>query len=219
MTQKQKGYIPALGYHWLTFLYDPILRWTMRETTFKTQLVKQADIRPGQRVLDLGCGTATLTLLVKELYPKAEVIGLDGDPEVLQIAKNKAAEARLAIQLDQGLSYELPYPDNTFDRVLSSLLFQHLTRENKIRSLKEVFRVLKSGGELHIVDWGKPQNAVMRIAFLSIQLLDRFETTSDNADGLLPHMMLEAGFVHVQETVRFSTVYGTLSLYQARKPE
>jgi SAM-dependent methyltransferase len=72
-------YIPALSFRWLTPLYDPLLRWGMREKTFKRRLITQANIQPGQRVLDLGCGTGTLTILVKLLYPDANVVGLEGE--------------------------------------------------------------------------------------------------------------------------------------------
>jgi trans-aconitate methyltransferase len=76
MPEDQDKYIPALRYRWLTSLYDPIVRWAIRESTVKGQLVNQADIALKQKVLDLGCGTATLTILLKQTYPEAEVIGL-----------------------------------------------------------------------------------------------------------------------------------------------
>ena len=88
-------YIPALGHAWLTGLYDPVLRITMREATFKSRLVAQADLRPGHRVLDIGCGTATLTIEIKRSQPAAEVVGLDGDPEVLRRAAAYLGQANL----------------------------------------------------------------------------------------------------------------------------
>ena len=190
---------------------------TMREKSFKRQLVRQANIQPGHRVLDLGCGTGTLTLLTKAHQPEADIIGIDGDAKVLSIAKDKAVKAGTAITFEQGLSYELPYPDESFDRVFSSLLFHHLTRENKERTFREIHRVLRPGSELHVADWGKPQNTVMRYAFYMVQLLDGFATTTDNMQGLLPRFMAEAGLKQMRETTRFSTMFGTLSLYSARR--
>lgn len=218
MVNNRDEYIPALKYDWLTPLYDPLIRWTLRESTFKSRLVKQAGIERGHRVLDLGCGTATLTLLIKSHHPKANVFGLDADPRVLEVAKAKAAKAGLSIRLDRGMAFELLYPDASFDRVISSLLFHHLTRENKERTLKEVFRVLRRHGELHVADWGKAQNKLMRMAFLLVQILDGLETTEDNVSGLLPELFQGAGFEDVQEPTRYMTVVGTLSLYKARKP-
>jgi SAM-dependent methyltransferase len=217
MVKNRNEYIPALRYDWLTPLYDPLVRWTLRESTFKRHLVKQAGIDRGHRVLDLGCGTGTLALLIKSHYPKAEVFGLDADPKVLAVARAKAAEAGQIVTLDHGMAFEVPYPDASFNRVISSLLFHHLTREKKERTLKEIFRVLRQGGELHVADWGKARNWPMRVAFLLVQMLDGFETTADNVNGLLLEMFRSAGFEEVQETIRYMTIVGPLSLYSARK--
>lgn len=211
-------YIPALKYGWLTPLYDPLIRWTLRESTFKRQLMKQARIGGGHRVIDLGCGTGTLALVIKSYYPKADVFGLDADPKVLEVARAKTDRARLNVRFDHGMAFELPYPDAFFDRVISSLLFHHLTRENKGRTLREVFRVLRRGGEFHVADWGKAQNKLMRMAFLLVQMLDGFETTADNVRGLLPQFFRAAGFEEVEESARYMTIVGTLSLHRARKP-
>lgn len=75
---------------------------------------------PGQRVLDLDCGTATLTIMLKQARPEADVVGLDGDPEVLAIGREKIAKAGVEVRLDEGMAYSLAYPDQAFDRVVSS---------------------------------------------------------------------------------------------------
>jgi ubiquinone/menaquinone biosynthesis C-methylase UbiE len=214
---KADSYIPALSHDWLTPLYDSLISWTMPESTFKQRLIEQTRIKKGHRVLDLGCGTATLTLLIKQTHPDATVVGIDGDFRILGIAKEKANKAAFGIALDQGMVFALPYGDASFDRVVSSLVLHHLTRENKIATLNEVHRALRAGGELHIADFGKPQNALMRVASYPWQLFDGFKTTMDNVKGLLPELMRSAGFVEVHESVRYMTLFGTLSLYAARK--
>lgn len=216
--REQDRYIPALGFDRLTPLYDPLMRWTLRESTFKPKLVEQAQIESGHRVLDLGCGTGTLALLIKKTHPDSDVVGLDGDPKALEIAKAKTARAKVQVGLDQGMCFNLPYPDHSFDRVLSTLLFHHLSRENKLRTLREVFRILRRGGQLHVADWGRAQNQLMRLAFLPVQMLDGFSTTADNVSGLLPELLRGAGFQGVNEFAHFMTMFGTLSLYRARKP-
>lgn len=211
------SYIPALRYPWLTRWYDLLIRWGLREETFKHRLIQQARLERVSHVLDLGCGTATLALRIKYLYPYSDVVGLDGDAKILAIAKAKAAQARLRIRLDFGQAQQLPYGDGSFDRVLSSLVLHHLTHTHKQQALQEAFRVLTPGGELHIADWTKPHTPVMAAAFFLVRCLDGFATTEDNARGLLPDLMAEAGFAEVKETGNLSTLLGTIGFFSARK--
>lgn len=219
MNKQSGAYIPALRYTWLTSIYDPVVRWTTRESTFKSALVAQAGVQAGEKILDLGCGTATLTIAIKVACAEADVVGLDGDAKILEIAAKKAADAGVQISLDQGYSYELPYADNTFHRVVSSLFFHHLTTGDKRRTLAEIERVLIPGGELHIADWGKAQNIIMRSVFLLVQFLDGFETTADNVQGRLPELIEDAGFQEVRKTAEFATPLGTISILSTKKPE
>lgn len=209
-------YVPALGFGALTRLYDPAIRLFMPETRFKNRLMEQAKIDKGQKILDIGCGTATLTILIKKSYPDAEVTGLDGDPGILEIARSKVSSSGLIISLDKGMSFDMPYEEGSFDRVFSSLMFHHLTRQDKIQTLKEVFRVLRPGGELHLADFGKPHNFMMYL----ISLVTRLgEETGDNIKGMLPNMFQNAGFVDIGETARYASILGTISIYRAVKPE
>ncbi len=211
-------FTPALGFRWLTRLYDPVLRATLKEEKFKGLLVQQAGIEPDQRVLDLGCGTGTLTVMLARACPQAELMGLDADPEVIEIARRKIASAGVRVELFQGMASAPPFEANSFDRVVSSLVLHHLSRVDKQRTFSKLRELLKPDGELHIADWGQAQNTLMRLAFLGVQLLDGFETTSDNVKGRLIPLMEEAGFESVEETQREMTLFGTLSLYRALNP-
>ena len=84
--------------------------------------------------------------------------------------------------------------------------------------MSRVVALLSPSGELHVADWGRPHDALMRSAFLLVQLLDGFETTRDSVAGLLPDYMRAAGFASVTETQRDRTVFGTLAFYRAVKP-
>ena len=143
--------------------------------------------------------------------------GLDGDPKILKIARSKAKKVGLEVTLDEAMSYRLPYRDESFDRVLSSLFFHHLRSEDKERTLQEVRRVLRVGGEMHVADFGKPQNALMRVAALPWQAFDGWRMTTDNVKGRLPELFRAAGFGEICETTRYMTLFGTLALYSARK--
>ncbi|MCA1589817.1 MAG: class I SAM-dependent methyltransferase [Acidobacteria bacterium] len=215
---KSEKYIPALGYDWLTRFYDPVVGLTTRENIFKAALVNQADIEDGHHVLDLACGTGTLTMMLKQRSPNADVVGIDGDGKILGIAKRKADEAELEIRFDEGMSFSLPYMDKTFDRVVSSLFFHHLTPDSKLQTLRELKRVLKPHGEVHIADWGLPANWLMKLSSRFIQILDGYQTTADSFGGRLPELMTEAGLLAVAETNSFNTLFGTIRLHRALKP-
>jgi len=212
------SYIPALRFDALTRLYDPIVRFTTRERLFKRRLLIQAEIRAGHSVLDLGCGTGTLAIDCARAHPGAHVTGVDGDPNALAIAEAKVARARSPVRLVHGFADALPWPDDHFDRVLSSLMFHHLTLDAKRRAFREIVRILRRGGQLHVADWGAPTSTRMRLAFLPVQLLDGFETTADNMRGAIPSLLADAGLAGVCVTKNIATMFGTLALLRAFKP-
>ena len=218
MPTESREYLPALRFPFLTRIYDPVVRLTTREGTFKRLLLDQANPGPGQRVLDLGCGTGTLAIQVKRRQAAAEVVGIDADPETLERAEAKAAEAGVELQLDEGYSDALPYPDESFHLVLSTLFFHHLDPAAKRDTLREIARVLRPGGELHVADWGRASDPVMLAASFSIRLLDGFSNTHDNFAGALPELFEEADLEAAAETRRLRTPFGSLALYRARRP-
>ncbi len=205
-------YIPALSFKWLTPVYDPLLKWGMREETFKRKLIQQANIQPKMKVLDLGCGTGTLTLMLKHMHPEANITGMDGDPQVLDIAREKSRD--LNIQWDEGLASSLPYPDSVFDKVVTSLVIHHLVTDDKLRAFKEIYRVLKPRGELHVLDFGAPHSLIPN---LMTKYMRRLEEVAGNFDGLIPRFIAEAGFGSVKEAEYFITIFGPLSLWRAVK--
>jgi ubiquinone/menaquinone biosynthesis C-methylase UbiE len=218
MPTESRSYLPALRFPALTRIYDPAIRLTTRERRFKELLVEQAAPAPGQRVLDLGCGTGTLAIQLKRRQPAAEVAGLDADPEMLSQARQKAERAGVELELTEGFSTELPYADASFDRVLSTLFFHHLDPEPKRETAREIARVLRPGGELHVADWGPPSDPAMRVAFQGIRLLDGFSNTAENYRGELPAIFEAAGLRGTEETDRLRTVFGSLVLYGAERP-
>ena len=210
-------YIPALKYHFLTPIYDWFIRVTMPEMKVKNRLIHQAQLQPNHKVLDFGCGTATLTLLIEEQCNNGTVIGLDTDPQILAIARQKIRQKKSAITLLKYEGSALPFPDCVFDKVLSSWVFHHLTTAQKITAFKEINRVLKPQGELHIADWGKSETALMRFLFFVLQVFDNFYTTNDNVEGKLPDLMQKAGFQEVEILGNQSTLFGTLSYFKTVK--
>ncbi len=217
--EKKKAYIPALKYHWLTRFYDPLMEWGMREKKMKMKLIHQASLQPGERVMDLACGTGTLALLLQQSQPGVQVIGVDADPEILAIAKEKVKERPVdSILFEEGFSDQLSFSSNLFHHVFTSLFIHHLTLEKKKETFEEVRRVLKSGDQFHLLDFEKPQNGWMRAVFLPVQFLDGFETTSPHVKGIIRVLLKETGFAAIEETGQFVTIVGTIRIYKSFKP-
>lgn len=216
MAKTPKNYIPALHYRWLTPIYDHIIKWGLAEDSLKRRLVERMNIQPAQSVLDIGCGTGTLALILKRATPEARVIGLDGDEQILAIARSKASRAGLDIQIDHGFSYNMPYPDGSLDAVASSFMIHHLTGEDKLRTFREVYRILRPGGKFHILDFGQPVNIFNRFQTLFIQIS---EHADDNVSGRLVSMLKIAGFEAVSESDPTTTFFGPVWFFAAHKPE
>jgi ubiquinone/menaquinone biosynthesis C-methylase UbiE len=215
MADNNEEYIPALGIRALTPFYDLIQRWLVRDTHFKGRLIEQARIQPGQHVMDLGCGTGTLAIMVKRAQPGAEVVGLDADPQMLKVARAKAARQAISVTFDRGMAFDLPYPDASLDRVLSSLMIHHLKTPDKERTAKEIQRVLKPGGQFHVVDFGKPHTFYGRLLG---PFLNRFEEANDNVEGQLPLIFGQAG-LKMQEMGNYLTFFGELTFLYGQKPK
>ncbi len=124
MGEARRTYIPAAGHGWFLPLYDPIVKLLGGDSA-RTALVEQAAVRSGHRILDIGCGTGSLVILIKRLHPDVVVVGLDPDPKALARGRRKAERAAVSIRFDQGFSDEPPYPEASFDRVFSSFMFHH----------------------------------------------------------------------------------------------
>lgn len=216
-TSGHERYVPALGYHWLTPFYDRLTGITGQGDRLKHAFVQQAQLDNEQQVLDLGCGTGSLAILIKRDFPAIDITALDCDQKILSIAAKKAVQAQVDIQYVQAFVENLPCPGNSFDRLLSSLLFHHLSWDRKQQVASEMFRVLKSGGELHVLDWGRANSRLMRTLFFAVQLVDGFSNTLDNVSGRLIELFQNAGFSRVSEQQSFNTVFGTLVHYSALK--
>jgi ubiquinone/menaquinone biosynthesis C-methylase UbiE len=207
-----RRYLPGMGRNWLLPLYDPLTRAMGMESVHR-KLAEQAELESAQRVLEIGSGTGNLALLVKRMHPQLDVVGLDPDPKALARAARKAHRAGLDLELDRGFADQLPYPDASFDRVLSALMFHHLDADLRTASLREVRRVLRPGGSLHLVDFGGSSHDLRGLA----RLARRSHTLRDNWDDRIPSLMRETGLNDPAEVDHLTKHVGRLTYYRATR--
>ena len=152
----------------------------------------------------MGCGTGSLTIVVKaRAGSTGKVFGIDAAPEMIDVARSKAARAGLEIEFRVGLIESLPFPDNSFDVVLSSLMMHHLPDDLKLKGLTEIYRVLKPGGHLLIVDMNRP--TALHIKILAAFLIhEKMNTGAQD----LPAMMKEVGFSEIEWKDTWSGLLG-----------
>ena len=212
-------YVPAAGRAFLTPVYDAVNIVTMREGTWRPRLVERAlASAESPRILDLGCGTGAMALAIADAAPDVRLIGVDGDPEVLDRARAKALAAGADLELHEALADDLPLADASVDCVVSTLVFHHLAPATKRAALAEAYRVLVPGGRLLICEPGRAADPLMRATFFAVQLLDGFTTTRDHAAGRFAAIVAEAGFSPVDVLDRYRTGGGTLELIEAVRP-
>ena len=214
----ERAFTPATGRFGATQFYDPVVALT-RERLWRSLAAMYVAPRPGDVIADVGCGTGSLTVLLSRVEPRAQVIGLDPDPEVLALARNKADAAAATVdwRVSMGDALVDALGVNSVDTAVSSLVLHQCPVPMKRAILASVYDVLKPGGKVVIADFGLQRTAVMRLAFRIVQLADGKEDTQPNADGVLPELLAECGFSEVREAEVVPTVSGSISVYVARK--
>lgn len=126
-----------------------------RERAFREKLVDLARLAPGETVLDIGCGTGTLAIAAKRrVGASGRVAGVDASPEMIERATRKARRASVDVEFRNAVVEALPYPDATFDAVLSTVMLHHLPRKAREACAREIARVLRPGGRVLVVDFG-----------------------------------------------------------------
>jgi ubiquinone/menaquinone biosynthesis C-methylase UbiE len=211
MSDVQRPYIPAAGHDLALPFYDPLVK-ILGGDSVRRALVAQAGLRAGHRVLEVGCGTGALLMLIAREHPGVEVTGLDPDAKALARARRKAMAASVPLQLDQGFADALPYPDASFDRVFSCFMFHHLgDAAERLRTLREIRRVLRPGGRLELLDFTVPESHAMHAV---VSWLHSSHQRQDNGEHRVLALMTEAGFENPETLAHgrmvFHPTYGVL---------
>lgn len=166
--------------------------------------VEQALIKPGDSVLDVGCGTGEVTLPAKMRAQEGNVYGIDPAPEMIAVARKKAELKKLDIDFRVGVIEALPFPDASLDVVTSSLMMHHLPDDLKGRGLAEIYRVLKPGGRLLIADFMRPTGTFLNHLFIALTRHQGLQMGIEDLQILLK----EAGFSHITTSEKQVLVIG-----------
>ncbi|GAA2277986.1 hypothetical protein GCM10010149_21830 [Nonomuraea roseoviolacea subsp. roseoviolacea] len=214
----ENTFTPALGRFAPTRFYDHVIALT-RERLWRALAAMHVAPRPDDVIVDVGCGTGSLALLLARVEPRARIVGVDPDPEVLAAARRKADAAGVAVRWQAGMGDELveSLGAESADTVVSSLVLHQCPVPVKRAVLASMAAVLRPGGKLVIADYGWQRTPLMRLAFGLVQLADGKEDTQPNADGALPGLISDAGFRDVREAEVVPTATGSISVYVARR--
>ena len=212
----EQTFTPALGRLAPARVFDYVAAM-IRERLWRGLTVMHLAPQPEETILDVGCGTGTLALLAARVQPRARVIGVDPDPEVLAVARGKAPDTEVRWVTAMGDTLTESVGAESVDAVMSSLVLHQCPLAMKSAILESMFAALRPGGRLVISDYGLQRTPLMRLAFRIVQSLDGKTDTQPNADGILPELIARAGFNDVREVEVVSTITGSISIYVARK--
>jgi ubiquinone/menaquinone biosynthesis C-methylase UbiE len=219
MADTNRDFVPALGKAGNIERYDAVLALMTREKRWRGELMKLVAPGAGETIVDIGCGTGTLAIALKAAAPTSIILGVDPDPDILDIARRKAREADADILWFEAMGDALDQigPLQQCDKIVSSLVLHQCPMDVKEAIVGQMWRLLKPGGGLYIADYGEQRSLLMRTLFRQVQMIDGFELTEPNARGCIPEILRGAGFRDVEEVRAIQTPTGSISLYRAER--
>lgn len=215
-SKPERPYLPAAGRDLFLPFYDLITKLIGGDKA-RRELLNQAHLRPNDRILEIGCGTGTLAISLKQAYPEVQVMGLDPDPKALNRAQRKARRAAVNVQFDQGFADTLGYASNSFDAIFSSFMFHHLETDVKQKTLSEVRRVLKPSGRLHLLDFEVEESASGHTHW---QLFHSHKRLKDNSESRILAFLTQAGLADSKKVATRRAIFGLsrVGYYEAVAP-
>lgn len=215
----EMAFTPALGRKGLSGVYDLAIALLTRERVWRTTLLEQVSPGDGDAIVDVGCGTGTFAIMLKQAAPGARIVGLDPDPDILAIAAAKAKAAGVEIEWRQGFASDAADLGIVFDKAVSSLVFHQVPLPMKRAGISAMAAAVGPGGEVHIADYARQSSELMRRLFrMTVQRIDGLTDTQPNADGALESIIGEHDAGAARPIRVVATPTGAISLFRLAKP-
>lgn len=215
--QQQQGFVPGLGFHWATPLYQSVVDLFCRDTYIKSLVVSRIS---GQhlRILDVACGPGKLiSMLADKQGSCCELVGADLDADMVATARRiTSTYSNIKIVQADCTLLSKQFDAQSFDIVIESLFFHHLSDDQKRKAVDEIATVLRSGGIFYFVDWVTPKNAYAKIAFNLVKILDGHANTAAHESGEVLSM-IESRFQRLSEDALIETSIGTIGVITFKK--
>lgn len=215
---KEREFTPLLGKRWLTPLYDRTISLFTREARWRHEIVAQARLVPGDRVIDVGSGTGTLLRTLMTSCPEAGLNGVEPDPAALAFARRKFGADADLVQWHNGFLDSLVLPDHWRpNKIVSSLVLHQVPLAGKRAILEQIEGLLVPEGVALIADYMRQDGPLMRALFrTTVQFLDGVEDTQPSADGEVEKLLDEI-FSSTELLAQVHTATGTISLWRVHK--
>ena len=207
-------FTPAAGRFLPTSAYDRLLALLTREATWRARLLAALGPKPGERILDVGSGTGSLAILIKQMEPQAIVVGLDPYPDARRIAAAKAEAAGVEIEWLAGFARDAAN-FGLFDKIVSSLVFHQVPLAEKSAGIEAMFKAARPGGRILIADYAMQRSWLMRQAFKIVQSADGRTNTQPNADGFLERELARICGTPLDASWGLDTPTGRISMFNA----
>ncbi|HEX8106554.1 MAG TPA: class I SAM-dependent methyltransferase [Kofleriaceae bacterium] len=209
---KKAAYVPALGVHVLTAVYDPLIRCWTAATRVRRAMIEALDLRPGMRILELGAGPGRLAIQIKRRHPQVDIVAIDIDARMVARAKRNAVTAGVDVAF-RAADMTCVVEGGAYDRVYSTMTFHHLLPEAKDAALSVARSALAPGGSFVVADFGRPRDPLQWALFSWIQQpLDGFRNTRPHRDGGFERALCGA-FADVRSAAVWRTVAGTIEAF------
>jgi len=208
---KKDAFVPALGVHWLTAVYDPLIRCWSAAARMRGAVIDSLELRPGMRVLELGAGPGRLAIQIKQSHPGVDVDAIDIDTRMIARAKRNAAAA--GVEIGFRAADMTSVVDRAYDRVYSTMTFHHLMPDAKQSAMTVARSALAPGGSFVVADFSRPRDPLQWALFSWIQQpLDGFRNTRPHRDGDFERA-LRTSFGEVRSAAAWRTVAGTIEAF------